>query len=274
MELCAITGSSGILGRKIKKLLPFKFYEFKGDITKYNDVSKWIKNKDFNLLIHLAAKVPTKNVDKNYHYSLKVNHVGTKNIVKAIKTKKNKPSWVFFSSTSHVYKLSKKRVKMRENSKIQPCNRYGFTKRKAELEILKLKSDKIKFCIGRIFSFTDLKQKPPFVIPSIIHKIKNAKEREISLQNINHFRDFIATNKIAKIIEKLYKSRSSGIFNIGSGQAINIKKIAKLIAKKYKKKINFVDNKTITYLVSNNLKIRKKNIKFNKFYNNINYLYK
>ena len=45
MEVCAITGSSGVLGKKIKKLLPFKFYEFKGDITNYNDVFNWIKKK-------------------------------------------------------------------------------------------------------------------------------------------------------------------------------------------------------------------------------------
>ena len=60
---------------------------------------------------------------------------------------------------------------------------------------------------------------------------------------------------------KLYKSKSSGIFNIGSGQAINIKQIADLIGKKYKKKINFIDNDEITYLVSNNSKILKKNVK-------------
>ena len=33
MEICAITGSSGVLGKKIKKLLPYKFYEFKDDVT-------------------------------------------------------------------------------------------------------------------------------------------------------------------------------------------------------------------------------------------------
>ena len=37
MKICAITGSSGILGQKIKKKLPFKFHEFKGDISKWKD---------------------------------------------------------------------------------------------------------------------------------------------------------------------------------------------------------------------------------------------
>ena len=94
MEVCAITGSSGVLGKKIKKLLPFKFYEFKGDITNYNDVFNWIK-KNFSLLIHLAAKVSTQEVERNYKQSLKVNHLGTKNIVRALKFKKKNQSGFF-----------------------------------------------------------------------------------------------------------------------------------------------------------------------------------
>ena len=37
--------------------------------------------------------------------------MGTRNLVKALKYKKQKPDWVFFASTSHVYKLNKKKIK-------------------------------------------------------------------------------------------------------------------------------------------------------------------
>lgn len=274
MEICAITGSSGVLGKKIKKLLPYKFYEFKDDVTNYKDVFEWLRKKNFSLLIHLAAKVPTKTVDQNYKYSLKVNQIGTRNIVKALSLKKNKPKWVFFSSTSHVYKIKKKNIKISENYKLSPSSKYGTTKIKAESEILKLKKSNIKFCIGRIFSFTDYDQKIPYVIPSIIKKIKFSKKKEIKLNNLNHFRDFLSTSKITKIVDKLYKTKSTGIYNIGSGEAINIKDIAKLFAKKYKKNIKFEDNKETTYLISNNDKIKKKGIKFKKFSNNLNFFYK
>ena len=274
MEVCAITGSSGVLGKKIKKLLPYKFYEFKNDITNYKDVLKWVRKKNFSLLIHLAAKVPTRDVEQNYKYSIKVNHIGTRNIVKALSLKKNKPKWVFFSSTSHVYKMKKKNIKINEKAKLSPSSKYGVTKKKAESEILKLKRYNIEFCIGRIFSFTDHDQKIPYVIPSIIKQIKFSKKKEIKLKNLNHFRDFISTSQIIKIIEKLYKTKSTGIYNIGSGQAINLKNIAKLFGKKYKKKIKFEDNKEITYLISNNSKIKKKGIKLKKFYNNLNFFYK
>ena len=51
-------------------------------------------------------------------------------------------------------------------------------KKKAESEILKLKKSNIKFCIGRIFSFTDYNQEAPYVIPSIIKQIKFSKKKK------------------------------------------------------------------------------------------------
>ena len=91
---------------------------------------------------------------------------------------------------------------------------------------------------------------------------------------MNHFRDFISTSNICKIINKLYKTQSTGIFNIGSGQYINLKEIAKLFAKKYNKFVNFEDNKIITYLISNNRKILARKVNQNVFKNNINFFYK
>ena len=92
---------------------------------------------------------------------------------------------------------------------------------------------------------------------------------------MNHYRDFISTRNIIKVIFKLYKSKSTGVFNIGSGQKINLKNIALLLGKKYRKNITFLDNKYPSYLISDNKKIIKKKIKFKqKFRNNLDFFYK
>ena len=274
MKVCAITGSTGVLGRKALKILPFKFLKFKGNIENYKDVNNWISKNNFDLLIHFAAKVPTAEVNLNFKKALKINYLGTRNLVKALKYKKQKPDWVFFASTSHVYKLNKKKIKTSENEKLIPSSKYGLTKKYAEKEITKLKKNHIKICIGRIFSFTDKSQKKPFVIPSIINKLKKNKSKNITLQNLNHYRDFISTRNIIKVIFKLYKSKSTGVFNIGSGQKINLKNIALLLGKKYRKNITFLDNKYPSYLISDNKKIIKKKIKFKHFRNNLDFFYK
>ena len=99
MIKCVITGSTGVLGKKIKQILPYKFYEFKKDITKKNEIDEWIQNIDFDIVIHCAAKVPTDFVNKNYKKAYNVNVNGTKNLVNSILKKKNKPKWFFFAST-------------------------------------------------------------------------------------------------------------------------------------------------------------------------------
>ena len=61
-----LTGSTGSLG---KTLLNYKkknyFTCFKGDIRNRKEVFDWIKKKNINIVIHLAAVVPIKEVNKN-----------------------------------------------------------------------------------------------------------------------------------------------------------------------------------------------------------------
>ena len=166
---CGITGHTGSLGSELlKKNIGVKFIKFKGDITNKKHIKKWFQNYSIDIIIHLAAVVPTRLVKKNYRLANKVNFYGTKLLVdEVIKYKKIK--WFFYSSTSHVYKFSNK--KLSENSIIKPISKYGLTKLKGENYILK-NQIMYKPCIGRIFSFTSKKQNKNFIIPSILNKLK------------------------------------------------------------------------------------------------------
>jgi len=273
MIKCGITGASGVLGSRVIKTLPFKFYIFKKDIRNKNDVENWVFKKNFDILIHLAAIVPINTVNKNYKISYDVNLNGTKNLINALIKKKKKPEWFFYASTSHVYKTSSKYLRISETNKASPQNIYGQTKVLAEKFIIKkLKNSKIKFCIGRIFSFTDKKQKIPFVIPNIIKKIKSTK-KNINFKNLNHYRDFLNIKDIIAAINILRLRKKNGLFNIASGKAFNLKNIALLIADKYKKKINFIDDNDPTYLIGKIDKLKKLGWKPSKFRNNLDYFY-
>jgi nucleoside-diphosphate-sugar epimerase len=273
MIRCAITGSNGVLGKALISKLPFKFYKFKGDIRKKKNLEKWINKKDFDILIHLAALVPIKSVNKNYKKAYEINVEGTLNLINFILKKKIKPKWFFYASTSHVYKITNKLTKISEKNKINPQNKYGLTKLMAEnLLKKKMKNSQIKLCIGRIFSFTDKNQKPPFLIPSIIKKLKS-KSKTICFSNLNHYRDFLSLKDIVLAIDTLRKKNKIGIYNIGSGKEFDLKDIAYLFAKKYKKKIDFKNNNKPSFLISNNKKILNTSWKPKKFNNNIDYFY-
>jgi len=253
---CGITGHSGVLGSKLlKEKTKLKFFKFKGDITNKKHIKTWLQNNPINIIIHLAAIVPTNIVKKNYKYANKVNFIGTKLLVdETIKIKKIK--WFFYSSTSHVYKFSKK--KLSEKSEIKPISKYGLTKLKGEKYIKKKLKKKIPFCIGRIFSFTDINQSKNYIIPSIINKAKS-KKKEILFNNINHFRDFLCTKDICVAIKILIKKQITGIYNIGSGEKILISDIVKIIFNKFKKKYYIKEANKQTCLVANNSKIKKLN---------------
>ena len=230
---CGITGFKGVLGSEFIKKKKFNFIKFTGDISKKKQVNYWIRSNKFDLIIHFAAIVPTAQVNRNYQKALKVNFNGTKNLVDSIISNKKKIKWFFFSSTSHVYNYSKNKIK--ETSIEKPISKYGYTKYVAENYILKkFKKNNIKYCIGRIFSFTHKKQLNDFLIPAIKEKIKK-NFKVLKFKNLNHFRDFISTNDICRAIYFLWKKKYSGIINIGSGKKVYLKNIVYYLTTKKKK---------------------------------------
>ncbi len=246
-----LTGSTGVLGSLLKKENKIKPVSFKGDITNKNDVTKWIKSNNFDSIIHLAAIVPTVKVNQDKKYAYKVNFEGTKNIIDAVNSFSNKKIWFFFGSTSHVYKLGTK--KKNEKHKPVPQNYYGKTKLLSEKYILK-NCNLYTPCIGRIFSFTSKKQEKTFIIPSIISKFKS-KKKKLNFVNVNHERDFIQTKDIVKAIVLLMKKRKSGIYNISSGEKVNIKSLIIYLNNKFKKKLFFNQSIKKTTLYGSNSKL-------------------
>ena len=258
---CGITGGTGVLGRKIIEKLPFKFIKFTGDLANTDEIKKWVNENHFDIFLHLGAVVATKDVSNHYIYAKKVNILGTYKLFNFLSKKKNKPEWVFFASSSHVYGERKYQIKISENYKNKPSSQYGKTKLAAERKIINLKN-KINICTGRIFSFTSNDQKIPFIIPVLKKKIFSRKKL-IYLENLNHHRDFISLNDIIKAIYILFKKKKIGIYNIGSSYPTNLLDFANYLAKKNKKIIKSKKNSP-TFLISNNSKLRKLGIKVKK----------
>jgi len=253
---CGITGHTGILGREfLKKNNNLKFIKFKGDITKKEDIKKWLQNNSIDIIIHLAAIVPTNLVKKRFHYANKVNYIGTKLLIDEV-IKYKRIRWLFYSSTSHVYKFS--RNKISEAGIIKPSSKYGLTKLKGENYIKKKLNKKISFCIGRIFSFTSVNQIKEYVVPSILSKAKS-KRKKIFFKNTNHLRDFLCVGDVCKAINILIDRKSTGIYNIGSGNKVLISDIIKFIFAKYNKKYFIKNTLKQTCLVANNSKIKRLN---------------
>tara|TARA_Y100001958_G_scaffold155565_1_gene146465 strand:+ start:60 stop:617 length:558 start_codon:yes stop_codon:yes gene_type:complete len=169
-----ITGGNGSLGKVlISSYNKVKFFKFKSDIRNKQKIFEWVKKNNFNAIIHLAAVVPIKTVNKDRKKAYNVNFIGTKNIVDVVA--KSEVGWFFFSSTSHVYSSSKKKIS--ESFKKKPISFYGKTKLLAENYIIKkLHKSKKNYCIGRIFSTSNINQKKNYLVPDLIQKIRKEKK--------------------------------------------------------------------------------------------------
>ena len=111
-EVIGITGHSGILGKEISKKLKknnYKLYYYKSDILNKKDLVSWILKYKFDIILHLAAKVPTRIADKNFNLVEKVNYLGTKNLVNAIKTM-NKKIYFFLNQAPMYINFKKKKL--------------------------------------------------------------------------------------------------------------------------------------------------------------------
>ena len=248
--ICGITGHSGVLGKYFvcssKKL---QFNKYFGDINNKKKITEWILNNKFDYLFHFAAVVPIKKVKDNYKLAKKTNYIAVKYIVHALK-KKNAPIWFFFSSTSHVYGFSNKKFK--ETSKTKPVNQYGKLKLLAEKYVENnLKDSNIKYCIGRIFSYTHFTQSKDFFFPSIF---KKKMKKDYYFDKINTLRDFIDLRDICSAIRFLMKKKINGVFNIASGKKINLLNIYLIINKNIR--YNFKTTKPKNNIFANINKIK------------------
>ena len=236
-----ITGGSGVLGQLLKSYLKnkCKFSEFKGDIKSKSQLREWIKNGNFESVIHLAAIVPVDKVIKDPLLAYSVNVLGTINLLNELSRLKKK-IWLFYASTSHVYKS--KNSPINENDNTQPISLYGYTKWMAEKICCDVASkNNIDLCCGRIFSFYHYKQNESYLFPSVRNKIKKLKDNDNSIfvENSNNVRDFLKAEDVIKIIYKLFEKKFKGTINIASGKGVSIENFIK---KNIKKNINILSN--------------------------------
>ena len=266
-----ITGGCGFIGSHLSLLLKKKNFRvividnlsigkkllfkgdkfYKADISKKSQLEKIFKENNIFAIFHLAGLSKlTESFKKKKSY--KINNIkGTQNIIEI--AKKYKVRYLIFSSSASVYGKQKK-FPISENSPLKPISYYGKTKLNAEKIIKKNKSKFISFLIARIFSIYHIKQKKPFLFPSIKERIKYNKKK-LYVKNAFCVRDFLNAELVVDIIYKIYIKKLSGIYNIGSGKGISVKSF---IEKKFKLDDIIISNHNVNYLVSNNNKINKK----------------
>ena len=207
-----VTGGSGRFAQTLKKIkCKYNFIypsKKKLDITNVNSILSFLKKKRPKSVLHLAGlSRPMINHDKNISESIKLNIIGTSNLVNACSKFKIK---LIYFSTSYVYPGNKGNYK--ETDPVLPWNNYAWSKLGGECAVQMYNNSLIlRVCMT---------EKP------FIHKKAFANVKL----------NFIYHDELAKILVKILNKK--GTINLGGPT-----KTVYSFAKKYNPKIKKIYNK-------------------------------
>jgi len=128
MKKIVVTGGTGRFAPYLKKIKTKHLIIFPKkkelDITKFNNIKKYLKKQKPLIVIHLAGlSRPMGLHEKNIQLSIKLNIIGTSNLVRACADQKIK---LIYFSTQYVYPGTKGNYK--ETDSLLPPMNYGWSK--------------------------------------------------------------------------------------------------------------------------------------------------
>lgn len=247
-----VTGGTGFIGKHLVKFLIEKGSEvtifdnfsnsekdsvavlvnigtkiIEGDITKLDDVINATKNYD--IVVHLAAKISVEESIKNPSETFHINVDGTRNVL--IACEKNHVKKMIVASSAAVYGESLSGIKLTEDSKTDPISPYGESKVMMEHEIREfITKHNVNCVILRFFNIYGVGQSPEYagVITKFIKRIATNKPLEIFGDGMQT-RDFVSIKDVIDSIYDAIENGKNGIYNIASGKTVTIKELAEFM---------------------------------------------
>ncbi len=222
-----ITSVSRTIPNILKKFKNLNY--IKADFSNFNQIKKKLKNKDFNIVINFGGNInhDNKSQIENSHYKL------CKNLVKFFN--KKKIDMFIQAGSSMEYGISK--APHNEKNKCKPKFYYGISKLKST-QILK--KSKLNYVVLRLYQIYGPYQKINRLVPIAINRLINKKSFNAS--SGQQIRDFMYIDDFTRLLKKIFliKKPLKGIYNVGSGKPIKVKKILNQIEKIIKNgKVNY-----------------------------------
>ena len=208
----------------------------KGDVLDFEKLLE--SSKNFDVIIHLAAKSDVAESVINPKETINVNLNGTINVLKCCV--QNKIRKIIFASSASVYGDSSDIIS--EKSATIPLSPYGKSKLDAEIQIRKF-ADEFGFdaIILRLFNVYGKGQNDQYA--GVISKfLKNISENKplIIYGDGKQTRDFVSVYDVIRAIECAISSENSGTYNIASGKSISINELAEIIVSSSGKKLDII----------------------------------
>jgi len=202
----------------------------KKDITNL-EIPNLIKKINPDYIFHLAAKSSINHSLKNPSEDIRVNLLGTQNVLEALKNTKVKK--IIFTSSAAVYKPTDN-LPIVEEHKLEPVSFYGTSKLCSEFLIKNFsKHKKVNYVIFRLANVYGQKQNSSAeggVVAIFIKNILKNKQSTIYGDG-NQTRDFIYIADIIQGFTMGLNSSIVGTFNLGTAKQTSLLSLFSMICK-------------------------------------------
>lgn len=251
MKEVLVTGAAGFVGRYLlEKLVSTNKYKIIAitqsgrksiihdniiweicDIRQKNQIKNIIHKYSFKEVYHLAAKAITTESKSDEYYS--VNTIGTLNLLSVL-MEKNYDGKILITSTSFVYGNGEG-TPITELSQLNPLNDYAGSKAAMEMAALSFINRGMNIVIARPFNHTGPYQEPHFVCSDFAKQFATIKlgkkEGILEVGNIGVYRDFTDVRDVVNAYMQLMDNSdvSSGIYNVCSGNAVQVREVLSLL---------------------------------------------
>lgn len=210
-----ITSISRKLPKKKLKQKNLKFIS--ADLSNFENLKKNLKHKNYDVIINLGGNInhQDKKDTNSSHYEL------CKNLIKYFNSKEK-----LFIQAGSSLEYGKAKSPNLENIKCLPNTIYGKSKFKSTLL---LKKSKFNYVALRLYQIYGPHQKINRIIPLAIYNL--LKKNYFESSSGEQIRDFMYIDDFTQLILKILFSKNiiSGVYNVGSGNPISVKKVLKKI---------------------------------------------
>lgn len=216
-----------------------------------DEITKLIDGSDIETIIHLASARVANSIDE----LTEVNVRSVCRILTAIQKSSRKPRLILVSSSA-VFGVTPRDLKVDETFRFQPISQYGATKAAADILAQQFcEENGIPLVIARPFNLIGVGQAPDFFCAKVIKQgiqMFRGEIAKIRLGGLDSVRDFLDVRDFCDgLIKILLDQTVAGTFHLCSGEATQLSTVVDFVSRKINREIPVEMNSSEIVLKSN-----------------------
>ena len=213
------------------------------DILAPEAIERLLEEQRPDYIFHLAAQSSVAVSWKNPGLTVDVNVKGSLNVLDAVRKLDYKPRVLLIGSGEEYGHVRENEVPVQEDNVLRPGNIYAATKAcQNMIGAIYAQAYGMDVMMVRAFNHVGPNQSPIFVVADFCKQTAEIeaglKEPVIKVGNLSARRDFSDVRDVVRAyVELMEKGKAGETYNVGSGNAVEIRKILDMILSRSKKEI-------------------------------------